>query len=76
MKDITKHYSNDDITIVWQPLKCTHSTFCWKGATGLINVFDPSRRPWITPEGGTTEEIIERIERCPSGALSYVRKDV
>ena len=75
MKDITKHYSNDDITIVWQPSKCTHSTLCWKGATGLVNVFDPRKRPWITPEGGTTEEIIERIDRCPSGALSYVRKE-
>lgn len=76
MKDITKNYSNDDITIVWKPSVCTHSTLCWKGATGLRSVFNPMERPWITPEGGTTEEIIERVERCPSGALSYVRKDV
>jgi uncharacterized Fe-S cluster protein YjdI len=75
MKDITKNYSNDDITIVWKPSVCSHSTLCWKGATGLKSVFNPMERPWIKPEGGTTEEIIERVERCPSGALSYVRKD-
>jgi len=73
MEDITKTYSNEDITIVWKPATCIHSTLCWKGATGLIQVFDPRRRPWITPEGGTTEEIIERVDRCPSGALSYYR---
>lgn len=75
MKDITKHYSNDEITIVWKPSICTHSTLCWKGATGLQRVFNPMKRPWITPEGGSTEEIVERVQRCPSGALSYVRNE-
>lgn len=75
MEEITKTYSNDDITIVWKPSTCTHSTLCWKGTSGLLTVFNPSKRPWITPEGGTTEEIIERVERCPSGALSYHRKE-
>lgn len=74
MEDITKTYSNQDITIIWKPSTCTHSTLCWKGVTGLITVFDPRKRPWITPEGASTEEIIERVDRCPSGALSYVRK--
>jgi len=73
MDDITKTYSKEDITIVWKPSMCTHSTFCWKGSKGLLSVFNPSKRPWITPEGGTTEEIIERVERCPSGALSYFK---
>lgn len=75
MEDITKTYPNQDITIHWKPSVCTHSTLCWKGVTGLITVFDPRKRPWITPEGGTTEEIIERLERCPSGALSYVKNN-
>jgi len=75
MKDITRTYSNDDITIIWKPSICTHFTLCWKGKTGLLNVFNPSKKPWITPKGGTTEEIIERVERCPSGALSYIRRE-
>jgi uncharacterized Fe-S cluster protein YjdI len=68
MKDITKKYTNGEITIVWKPNMCIHSTICFKG---LGNVFDPQRRPWITPEAGSTEQIIDQVKKCPSGALSY-----
>jgi uncharacterized Fe-S cluster protein YjdI len=68
MKDITKKYTNDEVTIVWKPDLCIHSTMCWKG---LGEVFDPKKRPWITPEGSTTYKIIEQVKKCPSGALSY-----
>jgi uncharacterized Fe-S cluster protein YjdI len=71
MKDITKKYSNDEITIVWKPSVCIHSAICWRGTAGLPEVFDPSKRPWINPEGASTEKIIEKINQCPSGALSY-----
>jgi uncharacterized Fe-S cluster protein YjdI len=71
MKDITKKYTNGEVTIVWKPAACIHSTLCWRGATGLPSVFNPQASPWINPEGGTTEEIIERVKNCPSGALSY-----
>jgi uncharacterized Fe-S cluster protein YjdI len=68
MKDITKKYSNGDITVVWKPSMCIHSAICFKG---LPDVFDPRKRPWVTPEGGTSEEIMKQIDNCPSGALSY-----
>jgi len=71
MKDITKKYTNGEVTIVWQPAACIHSTICWKGATGLLSVFNPAERPWIKPEGADTERIIEQVKKCPSGALSY-----
>ncbi len=71
MKDITKHYSNKDITIVWKPAACIHSTLCWKGEKGLKDVFNPMEKPWIKPEGAETGHIIERIKNCPSGALSF-----
>ncbi|MDI9311102.1 MAG: (4Fe-4S)-binding protein [Limnohabitans sp.] len=66
-----KKYSNKDITIVWKPDACIHSTKCWKGENGLLSVFNPSVKPWINAEGATIEEIIKRINNCPSGALSY-----
>lgn len=72
MDKITKKYSNDDITIVWQPDVCIHSKLCW---TELLAVFDPRKRPWIEMSGAETARIIEQIERCPSGALSYFRND-
>ncbi|HZX74040.1 MAG TPA: (4Fe-4S)-binding protein [Cyclobacteriaceae bacterium] len=68
MKEITKRYSNGEVTIIWKPNLCIHSAICFHG---LGEVFDPRRRPWIIPENSTTEKIIEQIKKCPSGALSY-----
>ncbi len=71
MEDLTKKYANGEITIVWKPDRCIHSTNCWKGTGALREVFDPAKKPWITPFGASTEKIIEQIKKCPSGALSY-----
>lgn len=75
MTEITKKYSNADITIIWKPGTCIHSKLCWQGDSGLRGVFNPSEKPWIKPEGASTEEIVKRIDACPSGALSYYRND-
>jgi uncharacterized Fe-S cluster protein YjdI len=64
----TLKYSNDEVTVVWKPKVCIHSTLCWKG---LIEVFNPREKPWIKMGGSTTEKIIEQVRKCPSGALSY-----
>lgn len=61
-------YKAGDITIIWQPELCTHSGRCLRS---LPHVYDPTQRPWIRPENATTEELIEQINACPSGALSY-----
>jgi len=71
MEHPAKKYSNGEITIVWKPEACIHSTKCWKGTSGLREVFDPTKKPWITPNGASTEKIKEQINKCPSGALSY-----
>jgi uncharacterized Fe-S cluster protein YjdI len=75
-KNITKEYSNGEITIVWQPGVCAHSERCWnKEKGGLPAVLDPKKRPWIDPTGASSEQIMQHIDRCPSGALSYYRND-
>ena len=66
--DVTKKYTNGEVTIVWKPAICIHSGICFRG---LPTVFDPRKRPWITPETATTKEIIEQVKKCPSGALSF-----
>ncbi len=70
-KNSKKEYSNGEVTIVWQPSACIHSTVCWKGENGLTNVFNPSERPWIKADGATTDQIIDQVKKCPSGALGF-----
>jgi uncharacterized Fe-S cluster protein YjdI len=67
-----KKYSNKDITVVWKPNACIHSALCWHG---LLEVFDPRKKPWINLEAADTERIIAQIEKCPSGALSWVKNE-
>lgn len=74
-RDITKKYTNGEVTVVWKPQVCIHSTICWKAATGLPEVFNPSKRPWIELEAADTERIVEQVKKCPSGALSYYYND-
>ncbi len=66
-KDTFK-YTNGEMTVVWKPNVCIHSSVCWKG---LIEVFNLKEKPWIKMDGATTERIIEQVRKCPSGALSY-----
>jgi len=72
MSQKTFKYSNNDITIIWQPDLCMHSTKCWKE---LIAVFNPKEKPWIKMDGAGTERIIEQVKRCPSGALSFIMNE-
>jgi uncharacterized Fe-S cluster protein YjdI/CDGSH-type Zn-finger protein len=67
-KEITKKYSNGEITVVWKPSLCIHSGIC---SRGLPLVFDARKRPWIDINASDTEHIINQVKKCPSGALSY-----
>src|SRR5688572_26906638 len=74
-KDITKKYSNGEITIVWKPSSCIHSKMWWAKETGLPDVFNPRLKPWIRPENAPTSAIVQHIKKCPSGALSFYYND-
>jgi len=63
----TFRYTRDELTVVWKPILCIHSGIC---ARGLPGVFDPRRKPWIDMNQAEKEQIIEQVEKCPSGALS------
>ncbi|WP_153797679.1 (4Fe-4S)-binding protein [Foetidibacter luteolus] len=65
----TFKYNNEEVTVIWKPNVCIHSTKCWKG---LGEVFDPGKKPWINMAGAGTSTIIEQVKKCPSGALSFV----
>lgn len=63
-----RSYTNGEITIYWQGTECIHATICYRE---LREVFDPSKRPWITPTGASTARIKDIIERCPTQALTF-----
>ena len=61
-------YTNGEVTVVWKPKTCIHSEVCWRG---LPTVFKPKEKKWIVTEGASTQEIVNQVKNCPSGALSY-----
>lgn len=65
-----KEYTNGEITVIWGTSICIHSGNCLKGSP---NVFKPRERPWIEINATTSEEIMNTIDTCPSGALSYYK---
>lgn len=65
----TIKYANEEITVFWKPEFCQHSTRCW---TQLPQVFQPSVRRWINPDGAPAYRIQEQVKRCPSGALVFM----
>jgi uncharacterized Fe-S cluster protein YjdI len=67
MKDLTKEYTNGEITILWKPSTCIHAAECVKA---LPNVYDPKGKPWIKMENASSKELIAQVKLCPSGALS------
>ena len=68
-KEIEIKYKNNAITVIWKPNLCIHSTVCWRE---LNSVFDPKTKKWINVEGAPPDKIKAQINRCPSGALSYL----
>ncbi|MEP6677080.1 MAG: (4Fe-4S)-binding protein [Ferruginibacter sp.] len=64
------NYSNDEITVVWKPEFCQHSGRC---VTQLPEVFDLKAKPWTNIHGTDTEKIIDQVNKCPTGALTYFK---
>jgi CDGSH-type Zn-finger protein len=66
-------YRGRKITIHDDRAICAHSGRC---TDNLAAVFKYGSEPWIDPDGGTVEAIIDAIHKCPSGALSYAVNEV
>ncbi|NND77627.1 MAG: (4Fe-4S)-binding protein [Flavobacteriales bacterium] len=63
-----KEYNKENIAISWDKDTCIHAALC---AKGLPSVFKPRESPWIQTDGASKKEIIDQVDRCPSGALKY-----
>ena len=62
-------YTNGDITVVWKPELCKHSGRC---VTQLPKVFNLKTKPWVTMTGADSEAIKAQVNKCPTGALSWI----
>lgn len=69
---LTKEYSNGEVTIVWKPEKCIHAGICVKTLPGVYN---PKDKPWIKPNNASSQELIDQVAKCPSGALSIKQSE-
>ena len=67
-RDRRKSYVGREITIHDNRRICSHAAEC---VNNLSSVFKLNSRPWINPDLAGTDEIIETVRKCPSGALSY-----
>ena len=64
-------YEAPEIIVTFDPDVCIHSGVCVRG---LPDVFDIKHKRWIRPELQNADVVAAQIDRCPSGALQYVRK--
>ena len=56
----------------WDGRLCIHIGECGRADNEL---FVGGRQPWCQPDLVSSGEVVDVVERCPSGALSYDRKD-
>jgi uncharacterized Fe-S cluster protein YjdI len=70
--NLKKEYTNGEVTVVWQSGKCIHSANCVRNNP---DVFQPKEKPWIKIDGSSKDKIIETVQKCPSGALTFYKNE-
>jgi CDGSH-type Zn-finger protein len=68
VEDKRDNYKGQKITIHDNRGICAHAGRCTDGLPAVFHLRD---EPWIYPDSAGVQEIIETINKCPSGALSY-----
>jgi CDGSH-type Zn-finger protein/uncharacterized Fe-S cluster protein YjdI len=68
----SREYEGDGIVVSFEAERCIHAAEC---VGGLPAVFNPDSRPWISPDGASPEDVARVVSRCPTGALSFERRD-
>lgn len=66
-------YPGEQVDVSWDGRLCIHVGECGRSEGEL---FTGGRDPWCQPDRAkTVEEVAEVCQRCPTGALTYLRKD-
>lgn len=68
-----KPAESSELVVDFDGKKCIHARRC---VLGLPKVFVPGAKgAWIFPDQASADEVTRVIDTCPSGALTYTRKD-
>ncbi len=67
-----REYESDDILVRFDVKRCIHAEEC---INRLPGVFQRDRQPWVDPAQASADAIADVVAHCPSGALSFSRKD-
>jgi len=69
MSDNEKYsYPGKAVSVEWNERLCIHIAECGRAKGDL---FVGGRQPWCQPDLVDLEDVIDIVERCPSGALTY-----
>ncbi len=68
----TLDYDGKDAVVTWDGRLCIHVAECGRAAGDL---FVTGRKPWCDPDRAAADEVVDVIERCPTGALTVRWKD-
>ncbi|MDJ0628455.1 MAG: CDGSH iron-sulfur domain-containing protein [Rhodobacter sp.] len=71
-KDVVLSYKGASVTVLYNPLVCSHAAEC---VTMAPKAFDPDRRPWIDPDAEDAATLESVVRACPSGALRIEGQD-
>jgi CDGSH-type Zn-finger protein/uncharacterized Fe-S cluster protein YjdI len=65
-------YPGKDADVTWDERLCIHIGECGRAKGDL---FVGGRKPWCQPDLASVEDVVDVVERCPSGALVHLVKD-
>ena len=61
-------YPGGQVDVQWDGRLCIHIAECGRSEGEL---FLSGRQPWCQPDLVAVDQVVEVVERCPTGALSY-----
>ncbi len=65
-------FDGEKMEVSWDGRLCIHVGECTRAKGEL---FVSGRNPWGEPDRGEADHVAEVVRRCPTGALTYARKD-
>jgi CDGSH-type Zn-finger protein/uncharacterized Fe-S cluster protein YjdI len=70
--DSKSSYGGREVEVDWDGRLCIHVGECGRAEGEL---FVTGRKPWCRPDLASVDDVVDVVERCPTGALTYRRAD-